>query len=52
MSVPFPDIASQNNKMFEGEDKQEDVERHVDEWIKNNQDKWNAWLAAAKAAAK
>lgn len=52
MSVPFPDIASQNNKMFEGEDKQEDVERHVDEWIEKNQDKWNAWLAAAKAAAK
>lgn len=52
MSVPFPDIAAQNNKMFEGEDKQKDVERHVDEWIKNNQDKWNAWLAAAKASAK
>jgi len=52
MSVPFPDIAAQNNRMFEGEDKQEDVERHVDQWIKDNQNKWDAWLAAAKAAAK
>lgn len=52
MSVPFPDIAAQNNKMFEGEDKQEDIERHVDEWIEKNQDKWNAWLTAAKAAAR
>ncbi|MFO7838263.1 MAG: glycine betaine/L-proline ABC transporter substrate-binding protein ProX [Desulfosalsimonadaceae bacterium] len=52
MSVPFPDIAKQNDKMFEGEDKQEDIERHVDEWIERNQDKWNAWIAAAKAAAK
>ena len=52
MSVPFSDIAAQNNKMFEGEDKQADIERHVDEWIEKNQNKWNAWLTAAKAAAK
>ncbi|HMA66699.1 MAG TPA: glycine betaine/L-proline ABC transporter substrate-binding protein ProX [Desulfosalsimonadaceae bacterium] len=52
MSVPFPEIAEQNNKMFEGEDSQEDIERHVDEWIQENRDKWNAWLKAAKAAAK
>ncbi len=52
MSVPFPDITAQNNKMFEGEDDQEDIERHVDEWIEANQSKWNAWLKAAKAAAK
>ncbi|MGM0453873.1 MAG: glycine betaine/L-proline ABC transporter substrate-binding protein ProX [Thermodesulfobacteriota bacterium] len=52
MSVPFSDITAQNNKMFEGEDDQEDIERHVDEWIEENQDKWNDWLKAAKAAAK
>ncbi len=52
MSVPFSDIAKQNNKMFEGEDKQEDIERHVDEWIEKNQGKWDAWLKAAKASAK
>jgi glycine betaine/proline transport system substrate-binding protein len=52
MSVPLPDIAAQNTKMFEGEDKQKDIERHVDEWIKSNQGKWDAWLNAAKAAAK
>ncbi|MFO7999386.1 MAG: glycine betaine/L-proline ABC transporter substrate-binding protein ProX [Bacteroidales bacterium] len=52
MSVPLPDIAAQNAKMFEGEDKQEDIERHVDEWIEKNQDKWDSWLEEAKAAAK
>ena len=52
MSVPFNDIAAQNNKMFEGEDDQEDIERHVTEWIEKNQDKWNSWLKAAKATAK
>lgn len=51
MSVPMPDIASQNNKMFNGEDKQKDVERHVSEWIEKNQEKWNAWIKAAIAAA-
>ncbi|MBS3758832.1 MAG: glycine betaine/L-proline ABC transporter substrate-binding protein ProX [Desulfobacterales bacterium] len=51
MSVPFSEIAEQNNKMFEGEDSKKDIERHVDEWIEENQDKWNAWLSAAKAAA-
>ena len=51
MSVPLSDIADQNNKMFEGEDKQADVERHVDEWIQANQAQWDAWLEEAKAAA-
>lgn len=51
MSVPLPDIAEQNNKMFQGEDSQKDIERHVDEWIKQNQGKWDAWLQAAIAAA-
>jgi len=52
MSVPFNDIAAQNNKMFEGEDSEEDIERHVDEWIERNQEKWDAWLNAAIASAK
>jgi glycine betaine/proline transport system substrate-binding protein len=52
MSVPFGDIAAQNNKMFAGEDKPRDIERHVDEWIAANQDQWDAWIAEALAAAK
>ena len=51
MSVPLADIAAQNNKMFQGEDKQEDIERHVTEWIEKNKGKYNAWLKAAKASA-
>ncbi len=52
MSVPMSEIAAQNNRMYEGEDKQKDIERHVDKWIEQNQDKWKAWLKAAKADAK
>lgn len=51
MSVSMEYIADQNDKMFEGEDTQKDIERHATEWIKANQDKWDKWLKAAKAAA-
>ncbi len=50
MSVPIEAIFAQNNKMFEGEDKQRDIERHVEEFIADNQEQWDSWLAAAKAA--
>jgi glycine betaine/proline transport system substrate-binding protein len=52
MSVPLLDIAKQNEKMFAGEDSQKDIDRHVDEWIKNNKSQWDGWLEEARAAAK
>lgn len=52
MYVPVDYIFYQNNKMFEGENKQRDIERHVDEFIAKNQSRWDGWLDAAKAAAK
>ncbi|MFO7750853.1 MAG: glycine betaine/L-proline ABC transporter substrate-binding protein ProX [Desulfobacteraceae bacterium] len=50
MFVPIQEIFAQNNKMFEGENKQRDIEGHVDEFIAKHQNKWNTWLKAAKAA--
>jgi glycine betaine/proline transport system substrate-binding protein len=50
MQVPLEAIFAQNNKMYEGENKQRDIERHVDEFIENNKSTWNSWLEAAKAA--
>ncbi len=52
MSVPFSDITKQNEKMFEGEDTQKDIEKHVTEWIRNNKDKWLKWQRKARAATK
>jgi len=52
MSVPLEDIAAQNAKMYEGEDDQADIERHAREWIAEHQDQWNAWLDAARQAAR
>jgi glycine betaine/proline transport system substrate-binding protein len=52
MSVAFSDINKQNEKMFKGEDDQEDVERHATEWIKENKDTWMYWQRKAREAAK
>jgi glycine betaine/proline transport system substrate-binding protein len=50
-TLPLSDINAQNTKMENGEKSQDDIERHAREWIKNNQQKWNSWLEAARNAA-
>ena len=49
-TLPLSDINKQNTKMQDGEDSDRDIARHADEWIKNNQEKWNIWLDAARKA--
>lgn len=51
-TLPLDDINEQNTRMNAGEKSQRDIERHVDEWITKNRDKWNSWLAQAREAAK
>jgi len=50
-TLPLGDINEQNTKMNDGEKSQKDIERHADEWITKNQEKWNGWLAEARKAA-
>jgi glycine betaine/proline transport system substrate-binding protein len=50
-TLPLGDINEQNTKMNDGEKSQKDIDRHADEWITKNQEKWNAWLAEARKAA-
>ena len=52
MSIPLEDIAKQNNRMFAGENSQEEIEQHVTEWIALNKDKWESWLVEARKTAK
>jgi glycine betaine/proline transport system substrate-binding protein len=52
MSIPFADIAAQNAKMFEGENTEADIERHVNEWVAAYKQEWNGWLEEARRAAK
>jgi glycine betaine/proline transport system substrate-binding protein len=50
-TLPLDDINAQNTLMYEGQKSQKDIERHVDDWIAKNSDKWNGWLKAAREAA-
>ncbi len=52
MSIPLADLSKQNERLFEGENTEKDVERHVTEWIAANQETWDGWLAEARKAAK
>lgn len=51
MSIPVEDIYAQNALMHQGEDSQEDIERHAREWRDSHQEMWNSWLEQARQAA-
>jgi glycine betaine/proline transport system substrate-binding protein len=51
-NLSLADINAQNTRMENGEKSQADIERHAQEWIAENQQKWNSWLDAARKAAK
>ncbi len=50
-AIDINDVSAQNNKMRDGEDSLDDIARHVDEWIANNQDLFDSWLEAARSAS-
>ncbi|MDE5095478.1 MAG: glycine betaine/L-proline ABC transporter substrate-binding protein ProX [Trichodesmium sp. St11_bin5] len=51
VEIPVADMNTESLRIKEGEDKEEDILRHAQEWIKNNQEKYNNWLEIAKKAA-
>ncbi|MDB9312989.1 glycine betaine/L-proline ABC transporter substrate-binding protein ProX [Spirulina sp. CS-785/01] len=51
VQIPREDISAQNQLMQDGEDSVEDIERHVEEWISENQEEFDSWIEAAKEAA-
>ena len=51
IEIPIEDISNQNHLMRTGEDSLEDIDRHVEEWIANNQDLFDSWIAEARQAA-
>ncbi|MBP0020465.1 MAG: glycine betaine/L-proline ABC transporter substrate-binding protein ProX [Cyanobacteria bacterium SBLK] len=44
VTIPVDDINAQNLLMRDGENSQEDVSRHADEWIAKNQDTVDGWI--------
>lgn len=51
MKLPIGDINAQNLRMSEGASSQQDIERHVDGWIRVHQQLFDGWIAQARAAA-
>lgn len=45
-------VSAENRLVANGENNEADVNRHVDNWIKNNQEAFDSWLVQARAAAK
>ena len=52
MKLSNNDISAQNKRMRDGENKEADIERHVDGWIKAYNETYQGWLKQARAAAK
>ena len=52
IKLPVSDINAQNYMMSQGQNKQSDIERHTDAWIKAHQKTFDQWLSEARAAAK
>ena len=51
MALPIGDISMQNRRMHDGENSQQDVQRHTDGWIKAHQKTFDGWIAQAMATA-
>jgi len=51
MEIPLDDIFEQNARMNDGEDSEEDLQRHAREWIADNQATFDGWLEEARSAA-
>ena len=51
MVLPLADISMQNQLMHDGQNRQQDIARHTDAWIKANQKTFDGWIDAALHAA-
>ena len=51
VKIPIADMNAESLRIKEGEDKEEDIFRHAQEWVKNHQEKYDSWLETARQAA-
>ncbi|MEB3275004.1 MAG: glycine betaine/L-proline ABC transporter substrate-binding protein ProX [Prochlorothrix sp.] len=51
VQVPLEDVSAQNQLMQEGEDSPEDIRRHAEEWVAENQDQFDTWVNSALSVA-
>lgn len=51
VQIPIDDINEQNQTMRDGEDSEEDIRQHAEEWVEENQDQFDEWVSQAREAA-
>jgi len=47
VQIPIDDVSAQNQLIQDGEDSPADVRRHAEEWIAENQEQFDSWVAEA-----
>ena len=52
VTIPLDDINAQNARMIAGEDDNDDISRHAEEWIQKNRARVDQWLETARPALK
>jgi len=50
--LPINDVSAENMLITDGEDSQQDIARHADQWINGHRPQFDTWLDAARKAAK
>ncbi|MGB3559408.1 MAG: glycine betaine/L-proline ABC transporter substrate-binding protein ProX [Geitlerinemataceae cyanobacterium] len=45
VKIPYEDILQESYRIKQGEDQPQDIRRHAEEWVKQNQDLFEGWLA-------
>lgn len=48
VEIPVEDMNAESLRIKNGENTSKDIRRHAEEWIKNNQEKFDGWLEEAK----
>ncbi|MDY6805260.1 MAG: glycine betaine/L-proline ABC transporter substrate-binding protein ProX [Cyanobacteriota bacterium] len=51
VQIPHEDVNKESMLINEGEDKAEDIRRHAEEWVEQNQEKFDGWIEEARKAA-
>ncbi|MGK7900549.1 MAG: glycine betaine/L-proline ABC transporter substrate-binding protein ProX [Hormoscilla sp.] len=52
VEIPLADVSAQNLRMYNGEDTEEDIRRHAEEWVADNQELFDRWVAEARNAGR
>jgi len=50
VKIPVEDISTESLRIKDGEDRPEDIRRHAEEWVENNQELFDSWVEEAKQA--